>query len=39
MPKKVNPMVTASVGKVSVLDENPTWVNAPVVSTMYIDSV
>ena len=39
VPKKVKPVVTASVGNVSVLDANPTCVNSPVVGTMYIDSV
>ena len=39
MPKNVNPVVTASVGRVSSLEEKPTWVNDPVVGTMYIDSV
>jgi len=39
VPKKVKPVVTASVGKVSVLAANPTCVNSPVVGTMYIVSV
>jgi len=39
VPKNENPVVTASVGKVSLLDENPTWVKDPVVGTIYIDSV
>lgn len=38
MPKNVNPVVTAPVGKVLLL-EKPTCVNDPVVGTMYIDSV
>jgi hypothetical protein len=39
VPKNVNPVVTASVGKVSLLEEKPTCVNDPVVGTMYIDFV
>jgi hypothetical protein len=39
VPKKLKPVVTASVGKVALLDENPTCVNEPVVGTMYKDSV
>jgi hypothetical protein len=35
----VKPVVTASVGKVSSLEEKPTCVNDPVVGTIYNDSV
>lgn len=35
----MKPVVTASVGKVSLLEEKPTCVNDPVVGTIYIDSV
>jgi hypothetical protein len=39
VPKNVNPVVTALVGKVSLLEEKPTCVKSPVVGTMYIDLV
>jgi hypothetical protein len=39
VPKNVNPVVTASVGKVSLLEEKPTCVKSPVAGTMYIDLV
>jgi hypothetical protein len=39
VPKNVNPVVTALVGRASLLEEKPTCVNDPVVGTIYIDSV
>jgi hypothetical protein len=39
VPKNANPVVTAPVGRVSLLEEKPTCVNDPVVGTMYIDWV
>lgn len=39
MPKKLKPVVTAPVGKVSSLEENPTGSNFPVVGTIYRDLV
>jgi hypothetical protein len=39
VPKKLKPVVTAPVGKVALLEENPTCVNSPVVGTIYRDSV
>ena len=35
----MKPVVTASVGKVSLLEEKPTWVKDPAVGTIYNDSV